>query len=429
MTSAATSVTNTAATLNGSANPDGTATTGWFRYDLTSPDLQRRLRDAGAGLGRHGHRSGQRPVDFAESISYPRPETPTTSAPSLRMWVGRHREQSCPSRRSTTPTDPEAPPALVTSTSATLKGFANPNGADTSGWFRYAITNPAPATILRHAGPASGGTDLGSGNSTVSLHGITGLAPGTTYYSCALGLELLRDAQASAVVTFTRRVCSDSHHRQCDSGRRARRPSSTARRPRAVGYHRLVPATAPPTRAPAIRPSGPRPCDRRHGSRLRHTVQTFSQNLTGLTPGTTYYACAIASNASGTGFGTILSFIAPLPPTVVTAAATAVMSASATLNGTANPNGTAATGWFRYATTSPGTCNNTFGTLAPASGGTSLGAGRQRQPSPSRSRDSRSARPTTSALSPRTQGESRPAPCSRSRPPRLPRSRPWPLPR
>ena len=33
------------------------------------------------------------------------------------------------------------------------------------------------------------------------------------------------------------------------------------------------------------------------------------------------------------------------------------------------------TGWFRYATTNPGTCNDTFGTRAPATGGTSLGAG------------------------------------------------------
>ena len=45
----------------------------------------------------------------------------------------------------------------------------------------------------------------------------------------------------------------------------------------------------------------------------------------------------------------------------------------ATLNGTANPNGAATTGWFRYATTNPGTCNDSFGTRAPASGGTRAG--------------------------------------------------------
>ena len=45
---------------------------------------------------------------------------------------------------------------------------------------------------------------------------------------------------------------------------------------------------------------------------------------------------------------------APVPPTVVTSAASAVVDVSATLNGSANPNGTATTGWFRYAATSPG---------------------------------------------------------------------------
>jgi MYXO-CTERM domain-containing protein len=45
------------------------------------------------------------------------------------------------------------------------------------------------------------------------------------------------------------------------------------------------------------------------------------------------------------------------------------------LNGSAVANGEAATGWFRYDTTDPGACSDAFGTRAPASGGTALGAG------------------------------------------------------
>ncbi|MDD5322267.1 MAG: DUF1929 domain-containing protein, partial [Methylococcales bacterium] len=59
-------------------------------------------------------------------------------------------------------------------------------------------------------------------------------------------------------------------------------------------------------------------------------------------------------------------------PTVTTLPASAVGATGATLNGTANPNGAATTGWFRYNTTSPGTCNDTFGTLTPSTG---LGSG------------------------------------------------------
>lgn len=54
------------------------------------------------------------------------------------------------------------------------------------------------------------------------------------------------------------------------------------------------------------------------------------------------------------------------PPTVTTDAATNVATSTATLNGSANPNGATTTGWFRYSTTNPGSCNDTFGTRTPS---------------------------------------------------------------
>ncbi len=65
----------------------------------------------------------------------------------------------------------------------------------------------------------------------------------------------------------------------------------------------------------------------------------------------------------------------PIAPTVTTQPATADTATSTTLNGTGNPNGTASTGWFRYSATNPGSCNDTFGTRVPASGGVVLGSG------------------------------------------------------
>jgi uncharacterized protein (TIGR03382 family) len=61
------------------------------------------------------------------------------------------------------------------------------------------------------------------------------------------------------------------------------------------------------------------------------------------------------------------------PPTVTTLAATSVTSTSARLNGSANPNLSSTTGWFRYSTSAPGSCDDAFGTRAPSSGGTPLG--------------------------------------------------------
>ena len=65
----------------------------------------------------------------------------------------------------------------------------------------------------------------------------------------------------------------------------------------------------------------------------------------------------------------------PGQPIVTTSPATNISSVSADLNGSANPNGTSTTGWFRYSTSNPGTCNDTFGTRWPPTGGTSLGSG------------------------------------------------------
>jgi hypothetical protein len=101
----------------------------------------------------------------------------------------------------------------------------------------------------------------------------------------------------------------------------------------------------------------------------------YSITTTGLSPGITYYFCALVSNASGTAFGAVLSFTIPSAPVVLTTGTTSVTSSSATLQGAANPVAATTTGWFRYGTTNPGFCNDTFGTRAPSSGGSSLGSG------------------------------------------------------
>ena len=64
-------------------------------------------------------------------------------------------------------------------------------------------------------------------------------------------------------------------------------------------------------------------------------------------------------------------------PTTSTSAATLVAATSATLNGSADPGGEDTTGWFRYSTTNPGSCDDSFGTRAPVSRSddSSLGSG------------------------------------------------------
>jgi hypothetical protein len=103
----------------------------------------------------------------------------------------------------------------------------------------------------------------------------------------------------------------------------------------------------------------------------------YAQGVSGLSGNTTYYYCAIGNNVGGTTTGAVQSFVtSPVPvPSVTTVGTLSVTASSSLLRGQANPNGYTTTGWFRYSTTNPGTCDDTFGTRAPVSGGTSLGGG------------------------------------------------------
>jgi hypothetical protein len=65
----------------------------------------------------------------------------------------------------------------------------------------------------------------------------------------------------------------------------------------------------------------------------KNTTGTFTASMTGLTPGTTYYVRAYATNATGTAYGSVVTFKTLISPTVTTAAVTNINTSSATGNG------------------------------------------------------------------------------------------------
>ena len=98
------------------------------------------------------------------------------------------------------------------------------------------------------------------------------------------------------------------------------------------------------------------------------------QTTLGTAPGN-YVKRVQVSDGAAQGFFCVQINVPASAPTVTTNAATSVTTTGATLNGQANPHGSTTTGWFRYSTTDPGACNDTFGTRVPSTGGTSLGSG------------------------------------------------------
>lgn len=100
------------------------------------------------------------------------------------------------------------------------------------------------------------------------------------------------------------------------------------------------------------------------------------------TPGTKTFQARTEDSQGGLSTWTTAQVTISLPavPTITTEPATSVTNTTMIINGTGNPNGDTTTGWFRYSTTNPGSCNDTFGTRAPLSGGTNLGTGNTATP-------------------------------------------------
>lgn len=79
---------------------------------------------------------------------------------------------------------------------------------------------------------------------------------------------------------------------------------------------------------------------------------SFASNISNLTPNTTYFVRAYATNSAGTGYGSSVSFKTTGDKPVSTIAnASEVLTTSATLNGTVNPNSLSTTVTFEYGLT------------------------------------------------------------------------------
>ena len=376
-TQAASAITASSALLAASANPAGGATTGWFRYATTNPTT---CNDT---FGTRAPSTGG--ISLGSSFAA-QPYTLTAGGlnPATTYYFCAIASNANGTRFGTVmsfttaagPAVTTSAATAVTATTATLNGAANPRNLATTGWYRYASTNPGACNdSFGTRTPATAGTDLGGGSAAVSYsEALTGLAAGTTYYFCAIAqnaagtsfgtLEVFTTPGPPSVTTVAASTVTGTSAVLNGSG--------VANLSAATGWFRY--STTNPTT-----------CDDTFGTRAPSsgavslgsgtTSTTFTQTVSGLMNGTTYYFCAIASNANGTRFGAVLSFTTPAAPVVTTNAATLVTANGATLNGAADPRLAATLGWFRYATTNPGTCTDTFGTRTPSTGGTSLGSG------------------------------------------------------
>ncbi|MBI1804777.1 MAG: T9SS type A sorting domain-containing protein [Ignavibacteria bacterium] len=332
-TTAATSVTSTAATLNGTVNPNGAATNAWFEWG-TSSTLATYTSTTSQSIG-----SGTSTVSVSSGLTGLSANTTYYYRVVGQNGAGTQKDGILSFTTSAVlPTVTTTAATLVTSSSGTLNGTVNPNGAATTAWFEWGTSS----TLATYTSTTS--QSIGSGTSAVSVSaGLTGLSANTTYYYRVAGQNSAgtqRDGILNFVTPPPPAIPSPSLLSPADAstGQPTTVTLSWSASSGATSY-RVQVSTSSLFTSVVLDDS---------------TVTTTSRQVSGLLNNTTYYWRVNAKGSSGTSnWSSTWSFTTvPLPPTVTTTAATSVTSSSGTLNGTVNPNGAATNAWFEWGTSS-----------------------------------------------------------------------------
>lgn len=244
--------------------------------------------------------------------------------------------------------------ATITSTSATISGNITDDGGDpiTARGVVYG-TNPNP-TIAD--GKTTDGSGIGNFTSIIS-----GLIPGKTYYfrtyatnSIGTGYgEQITLSTPAVLSTITTTAASAITSTTATSGGNITNDGGSPITARGVCWGTAAnPTTALTTKTTDATGTG-----------------TFTSAITGLTPGTTYYVRAYATNSIGTSYGDQITIASTaVLATITTTAASSITAISATSGGSITTDGGSAV-------TAKGVCWNTAQTPTIANGKTTDGTG------------------------------------------------------
>ena len=234
----------------------------------------------------------------------------------------------------TAPTVSTSSASSVASNSATLNGSVNPNGSSTSWYFEYGTsTSYGSKTTAQNAG---------SGTASVTVSAPVGGLLGNHTYHFRLVATSPGGASQGADQTF-----STGNAPGVTTSSASSVGSTTARLNGSVNpngqattwYFEFGTSTSYGTKTSA----------KSAGSGTNST--SVSASLSNLVAGSAYHFRLVATNPSGSTYGSDQSFTTAGPPAVQTTAATNVGATSATLTGAVDPKGRATTWYFDYGTT------------------------------------------------------------------------------
>jgi phosphodiesterase/alkaline phosphatase D-like protein len=340
-TNAATAVSTTGATLNGTVNAKGDSTTVTFEYGLDT--------SYGSTVT-----AAQSPVTGNSDTAVSAVLTGLTSSTTYHYRVkAQNSSGTTYGADKTFFTDPSGPTATtqaasnIEDTSATLNGTVNANNNSTTVIFEFGPNTSYGRTFTADQSPVTGSTD------TAVSFNVTGLAPDTTYHYRVVAQSSSGNTNG-ADMTFTTS---------------APKPTVTTVAASSIG-------TTSATLNGLVNGNGNNTSvtfeygtDNTYGTTVTadqspvtgSTDTAVSVNITGLTPNTTYHFRVVGQNTYGISEGADMTFTtAGAAPTVTTQAASSISSTAATLNGLVNANNDSTTVTFEYGT------NTSYGTTVTA---------------------------------------------------------------
>ena len=224
----------------------------------------------------------------------------------------------------TAPTVTTTAASSITGTSATLGGNASADGgaAITERGVVYSSTDVTPT--MAEPGVTKNANGSGTG---VFSETIGSLSPATTYYFQAYAINSLGTSYGNAQ-SFTTLAIPATVTTQAVS-------SILAMTATGNGNVTSLGVPNPTQHGVCWNTSGtPTTGDSKTEEGPVGATGTFTSGITGLSPDTTYYVRAYATNTAGTTYGMQVSFTTnPVPPTVTTQAVTSISATTATGNG------------------------------------------------------------------------------------------------
>jgi len=325
-TLAASSVTATSATLNGTIKTGGLNTMAYFRYGLT------------ASYGSFSTTNSLPGTNTTLSVS----NVLGSLAPNTTYHFQLVATNSAGSGQggdltfTTLPSVTTSPATGITTTSATLNGTVAAGNGVTTVYFQYGLTTNYGSYTVTNT--------VSSTNATVSVSNvISGLVPGTTYHfqlvgtntvGTSLGVARTLTTGAGAPTATTVGATNVTATNALLTGSLTTGGLNTS----AYFRHGLTTNYGSFTATNSLAAT--------------NTTLSVSNSTSGLAPGTTYHCQLVVSNSAGTALSADLAFATlALPPVVTTMPATSITTSSGTINGTINPRGGVTTAYFQYGLT------------------------------------------------------------------------------